>query len=88
MFVFNEQEFVNKLELFHYSPNFKRINLTKEEYETAKRIKKSNSEISLYDILHLLLTKKTDSTLITRDRLLINLAKELYVRVKRPEEIL
>ena len=88
MFVFDEKQFVDRLELFNFSPNFKRINLTKEEYEIAKKIKKENLEISLYDIIYMLLAKKTDSVLITRDRLLIQLSRDYLVVAKKPEECL
>ncbi len=100
MFVFDEKKFIDKLELFNFSSNFKRVNLTKEEYMIAKKIKKENSEIiakkikkenseiSFYDIIHMLLAKKTNSILIIRDSFLINLAKEYQVIVKKPEEIL
>lgn len=86
MFVFDENKFIDKLELFNFSPNFRRVNLTKEAYETAKRIKKENKEISFYDIIHMLLAKQTNSILITRDKALIKLAKEYQIIVKRPEE--
>ena len=88
MFVLDEKEFIDKLELFNYSSNFKRVSLTKEEYEIAKKTKKENDEISLYDIIHMLLAKQTNSILITRDKLLIDLAKEHSINVKKPEEIL
>ncbi len=86
MFVFDENKFIDKLELFNFSPNFRRVNLTKEEYEIAKRIKKENREISFYDIIHMLLAKQTNSILITRDSSLIRLAKEYQIIVKKPEE--
>jgi len=44
--------------------------------------------VSLYDAIHLLLAKENDSILVTRDKLLINLAKENLVIAKKPEEIL
>jgi len=76
MFVFDENKFIDKLELFNFSPNFRRANLTKEGYEIAKRIKRENREISFYDIIHMLLAKQTNSILITRDNILIKLAKK------------
>lgn len=88
LFVFDEKQFIDKLELFNYSPNFKRVSLTKQEYEEAKKIKRKNSEISLYDIIHMLLAKQTDSILITRDKLLIQLSKKYSIVAKMPEEIL
>ncbi len=36
----------------------------------------------------MLLAKQTNSILVTRDKLLINLAKENFVIAKKPEEIL
>ena len=86
MFVFDENKFIDKLELFNFSPNFKRVNLIKEEYEIVKRIKKENREISFYDIIHMLLAKQTNSILITRDNALIKLAKKHQIIVKKPEE--
>ena len=83
---FDENKFIDKLELFNFSPNFRRVNLTKEEYEIAKRIKKENREIGFYDIIHMLLAKQTNSILITRDSSLIRLAKEYQIIVKKPEE--
>jgi predicted nucleic acid-binding protein len=88
MFTFDEKQFIEKLELFNYSPNFKRITLTKEEYNLAKKIKRENFEASFYDIIHMLLAKQNNSILMTRDRLLMQLAKEYSVIAKRPEEIL
>lgn len=88
MFVFDEKQFVNKLELFNFSPNFKRLNLTKEEYELAKKIKKENLEISFYDIIHMLLAKQTNSILVTRDRLIMQLAQKYSVAAKKPEDTL
>jgi len=88
MFIFDEKQFIDKLELFNYSPNFKRITLTKEEYNLASEIKKENSKVSFYDIIHMLLTKQTNSILVTRDNLLIKLAKEYSVIAKKPEELL
>jgi len=88
MFIFDEKQFIDKLELFNYSPNFERITLTKEEYNLAREIKKENKDISFYDIIHMLLAKQTNSILVTRDKSLINLAKEYSVVAKKPEDIL
>jgi len=88
LFVFDENQFIDKLGMFNYSPNFKRVDLTAEEYEEAKRIKRENSEISLYDIIYMLLAKQTNSILITRDKLLIQLSEKYLVVAKMPEEIL
>jgi len=88
MFVLDEKEFIGKLELFNYSPGFVRITLTKEEYEEAQKLKdRINSNISLFDIIHALLAKKTNSILVTRDRDLIEFAKNINIEAKKPEEL-
>lgn len=84
-----QEEFNRKRELFESSPNFKRIFLSKEEFNLAREIEKeSNHEVSFYDIIHILLAKKTNSILITRDRKLLEFSKKYSVIAKRPEEIL
>lgn len=88
MFVLSTEEYLNKLELFESSPNFKRVILSEEEYHLAEEIKNENLQISLYDIIHVLLTKKTNSILVTRDKELIEFARGIDVEVKKPEEIL
>ncbi len=88
MFTFDEKQFIDKLELFNYSPNFKRINLIEEEYNLASKIKRENHYVSFYDVIHMLLAEKTNSILVTRDKLLTQLAEKHSVIVKKPEEIL
>ena len=88
MFILSTYEYLNKKELFESSPNFKKVILLNEEYDIARKIKNENIEISFYDIIHMLLAKKTGSILITRDKLLTGLAKIFLVEVKTPEEIL
>lgn len=83
------EEFNNKRELFETSPNFKRAFLFSEEYNDARKIEsETNYEISFYDIIHMLLAKKTKSIFITRDYKLIEIAERYFVEVKKPEEIL
>ena len=88
MFVLSTEEYLNKLELFESSPNFKRVILSEEEHNLAEEIKNNYLQISLYDIIHALLAKKTNSLLVTRDKELIEFAKSINVEVKKPEEIL
>lgn len=88
MFILNNEDYLNKRELFDNSPNFKKVILSQEEYDLARKIKNYNLDISLYDIIHMLLAKKTSSILITRDKSLMRIAKKYSIRVKKPEEIL
>ncbi len=88
MFILTIEEYLQKTELFNSQSNFKKIYLSENEFKLAKEIKKLNSKISLYDIIHMILTKKTNSILVTRDRDLILLAKYYRVSVRKPEEII
>ena len=89
IYLLSESEFSQKRELFNSSPRFIKEILTSEEYEEAREIEiKIKNEISFYDIMHILLTRKTSSILITRDKKLIEISKKLGVEAKKPEEIL
>lgn len=87
IFLLSTEEYLQKRELFDSSPNFKKAVLSKEEYELAGKISRENNEISFYDVLHMLLAKKTNSILVTRDKILSKLAKDYLVRVNKPEEL-
>ncbi len=87
IFLLSTEEYLQKRDLFDSSPNFKKVILSKEEYELAKKIKKGNNQLSFYDVIHMFLAKKTSSILVTRDKLLISLAKDYSVIAKRPEEL-
>jgi len=88
-FILKEEEFSKKRILFNSSPNFKKISLSYDEFVRARRIEsKLNFEISFYDIIHLLLAKKTSSILVTRDKKLLETAKKYGVKAGKPEDFL
>jgi predicted nucleic acid-binding protein len=87
LFLLSTEEYLQKRDMFDSSPNFKKVILSKEEFELAGKISKANKQLSFYDVIHMLLAKKTNSTLVTRDKLLISLAKDYSVTAKRPEEL-
>ncbi len=87
MFILDMDEYLQKRDLFEDSFIFKKVVLSKEEFQLAVLTKKQNMEISLYDIIHIILAKKTNSILITRDRLLMQLAEKFSVIAKKPEEL-
>jgi predicted nucleic acid-binding protein len=63
------------------------ISVKKEDYIFARKLEsKSNFGISFCDCLHIALSKRSNAILVTRDRKLIEFAKE-YVIVKKPEEL-
>jgi len=86
MFLLSVEEYLQKRELFDSSPNFKKITLSKEEYELAKKMHRAEG-LSFYDVIHMLLAKKTNSILVTRDKILIQFAKNYSVIAKTPEEL-
>lgn len=84
-----ENEFLKKKKIIDSSPNFLMSSLKHEEYEKARIIeRKYNFKIGFFDIIHLLLTEKTDSIMITRDKQLLKFAKNLGISAKLPEEII
>lgn len=88
-FILNSKEFENKKILFENTSNFKRILLEKDELEEARKIEvEINFEVSFYDIIHMILARKTKSTLITRDKRLMKIAKKYKINVKLPEELI
>ena len=44
-------------------------------------------DISFYDLVHLVIAKRIGATLVTRDRKLIEVAREQGVLAIRPEEL-
>src|SRR3989344_6287794 len=88
-YILSKKEFENKKELFENTTNFKKVFLDKEELEEARKIEKEvNFDVSFYDIIHMILAKKTKSILETRDKRLMNIAIKYKVDVKLPEEII
>ena len=84
-----KEEFIKKKNFIESSPNYFRITLNQNEYEYARKIeRKLNFAISFYDIIHMTLTKKTNSILITRDKELLKSAKKFGVIARKPEEII
>ena len=87
-FILTDEEFDKKKILFESSPNFRMVFLSEEEYNFARKIEKeSNYEVSFYDIIHMLLAKKTKSLFITRDNKLIEFSEKYSVIARKPEQL-
>jgi len=83
-----ENNFNEKRNIFSDKSKFKRIFATPEDYEYARKLEREfNYEISFFDCIHIVLTKKEKAILITRDEKLINYGKR-YCRINKPEELL
>ena len=87
-YILSKNEFYNKKLLFESSPNFERLILSREEFEEARKIENEiNLEISFFDIIHIILARKSNSILVTRDKKLIKIADIYNVEAKKPEEL-
>ena len=87
-FILPKKIFNEKLKMFNHTPCFKRGGLTLDEFNLAKQIKtRLNNSLSFYDIIHMIIAKKTNSILITRDRELLKLAKKYKIKSHKPEEL-
>ena len=88
-FRLTKEDFEKKKSLFESSPNFKKIRISPEEFNKARKIERElNYEFGFFDIIHMLLAMKTESILVTRDKGLLELAKKYKIISKKPEEIL
>lgn len=84
-----EREFNRKKILFESTSNFIKVYLNPEEHKQASRIEQElQFEISFFDIIHLLLARKTNSILVTRDKKLLEIAKKFRINAKKPEDII
>ncbi|MFA5174156.1 MAG: PIN domain-containing protein [Candidatus Pacearchaeota archaeon] len=88
-FILNKEEFTKKKKMFESSPNFRRVMLSDKEFELAREIEiKVNKQISFYEIIHMILARKTNSILITRDKMLLQISKRFKVVAMKPEDLL
>ncbi len=88
-FILPEDEFKMKSKLFNSLPRFKKIKLSREEFEEARKIESEEKYgIGFYDIIHMILARKSRSILITRDKKLLELSKKCNVEAKKPEDLL
>jgi len=88
-FILSEKEFDEKSAMFRSSPNFRKICLSAGELDEARMMElELKHNISFYDIIHILLAKKSNSVLITRDRKLLETAGKYGVAAKKPEDFL
>lgn len=75
-------------EIFKAKKYVRIIKTTPQDYDFARKIEKDcDYIIRFYDCLHISLSKRNKSILITRDKDLIKIGKE-YVEVEKPENLL
>jgi len=87
LFNLSPEEYLERREYFDKNKIFRKIEMTKEERDKGISLKgKIKTTCSLYDILNILLAKKSNSVLVTQDKELIKLAKFLGIEAKTPQE--
>lgn len=88
-FILTKEEFSKKRALFEDSPNFRKIEISKNDITEARKIESElNFSISFYDIIHIILARRSGSVLITRDKKLLEAANKYHINAKKPEELL
>ena len=89
MFLISAESYLEKREFLENNQLFEKIILTGEEYQKVIEIRNEfRTNCSLFDIVHIFLSKKSNSILVTQDKELISLAGEFGVVSKRPQEII
>jgi len=74
-------------EFFRKSKFIRMIKTKNEDYDFARKLEdETNFKIGFLDYLHIAISKRLDVLLITRDRDMIEIAKN-HIKVKRPEEL-
>ena len=81
-------DFQSRIKLFD-KKKFRSIFVPTNLLPIARKIESETYfAISFYDILHLLLAKKSNSILVTRDKKLLEAAKKYSAKFGRPEDFL
>ena len=87
-YILSDEEFKEKRKVF-YKINFCKLESTSEDISQARKIESEiNFEISFYDIIHMLLAKRSNSILITRDKKLLLICKKYNILAGKPEDFL
>ena len=87
-FILSEEEFQAKSSLFENSQRFSKIIAANEDYVKARKLEsESQFKISFFDCMHIVLSRKANVILVTRDRKLIEFANK-HCEVLRPEDCL
>jgi len=82
----NEQ-FKEKSDLL--KSTYKKVDVTEEDYQNARKLEsKGKFEISFYDCLNICICKRLNLTLVTRDTLMLNLAKSEGLKCGKLEDFL
>jgi len=83
----NETEFAERLEFLRQEPTFTFAKATEEDYDFARALESGfNFDLSFFDCMHIAMSKRLGCILVTREKLLIEKAKN-YIAVDKPENL-
>ena len=81
------QEYAYAIDSIEEIDRFNRVEVIEEDKKNARKLEsRYNFEISFYDLIHLVISKRLSLVLITRDTGLIKAAKQNGVDARTPEE--
>ncbi|MGV8162824.1 MAG: PIN domain-containing protein [Candidatus Nanoarchaeia archaeon] len=84
-----EEEYNKKRIMFESTPNFRKLIVFNKNISEAREIESElNYEISFFDIIHLLLSKREGAILVTRDKKLLEVAQGIGISAGKPENFL
>ncbi|MEK6864237.1 MAG: type II toxin-antitoxin system VapC family toxin [Nanoarchaeota archaeon] len=87
--VLGNEIFIEKREIFLKNQNMIRLFATDEELALGRKLEAQlEYSISFFDIMHMILAKRADAILVTRDRKLIIAAIHYGAETKKPEQCL
>ena len=84
----DEAVFEEKRRWFAEESKFVKVEVVNDDKVEARKLESTYEfDISFYDLLHLVLVKRLGLTLVTRDRQLLDVARENGVRADKPEDL-
>lgn len=70
------------------NPKFSDVAILQEDKAEARKLEsKYNFDISFYDLVHLVVSKRLNAILLTRDRKLLEIARDNDVDARKPEDL-
>lgn len=84
----SQEEYQQRSQLIKNMPCTQKIEVLSEDKQIARQLESVYSfDISFYDLLNLVLAKRYNAVLVTRDKLLLKRCKENNVSALKPEEL-
>ena len=81
------EQFKEKSDLLEST--YQKVDVLEEDYNNARKLEsKSRFDISFYDCLHIAVCKRSNLVLVTRDRVMLDFAKNEGLKCGKPEEFL